>query len=52
MAIVNRAETAGRWRDRSLIHFDCVTESHSVGDDGCAIVLLSGAVGLAVQVEK
>ena len=36
----------------NLIRFDCVTESHNVGDDGCAPMLLSGAVGLAVRVEE
>jgi hypothetical protein len=36
---------------KNFIHFDCVRESHNVSDDGCAILLLSGAVGFAVQVE-
>src|SRR5262249_3589639 len=31
----------------NLIRFDYVTESHNVGDDGCAPVLLSGAVDLS-----
>jgi hypothetical protein len=39
-------------RTENLIRFDCVTESHNVGDDGCATMLLSDAVGLAVQVEQ
>src|SRR5436309_13230456 len=33
----------------SLIRFDCVTESHNVGDDGCGPVLLSGAVDLTFK---
>jgi hypothetical protein len=37
---------------KNLIRFDCVTESHNVRDDGCANMLLSDAVGLAVQVEE
>jgi hypothetical protein len=36
---------------KNFIHFDCVRESHNVSDDGCAILLLSDAVGFAVQVE-
>jgi hypothetical protein len=33
----------------NFIRFDCVRESHSVGDYGYAALLLSGAVGLAVS---
>ena len=36
----------------NLVRFDWVTESHNLGDDGFAPMLLSGAVGLAVQVEE
>jgi len=36
----------------NLIRFECLTESHNVGDDGCAPMLLSGAIGLALQVEE
>jgi len=36
----------------NFIRFDWVRESHNVGDYGCAtLLLLSGAVGLAVQIE-
>jgi hypothetical protein len=35
----------------NFIRFDCVRESHNVGDYGCATLLLSRAVGLAVQVK-
>src|SRR5215510_15396704 len=33
----------------NLIRFDCVTESHNVGDDGCAPMLLFVAVGRPVR---
>ena len=36
----------------NFIRFDCVRESHNVGDYGCATLLLSGAVGLAVDLKQ
>jgi hypothetical protein len=36
----------------NLIRFECLTESFNVRDDGRTAMLLSDAVGLAVQVEE
>jgi hypothetical protein len=40
------------WGAENFIRFDCVRESHNVGDYGCATLLLSGAVGLAVDLKQ
>ena len=35
----------------NLIRFDCLAESHNVGDDGCTRVLLSGAQPAPAAIE-
>jgi hypothetical protein len=36
----------------NLIRFECPTESHNVKDDGRTAMLLSDAVGRAIQIEE
>jgi PIN domain len=36
----------------NLIRFECLTESHNVKDDGRTAMLLSDAVGRAIQIEE